>query len=53
MQKFIIGNFYFQIYRVNGNIVIVLKPRIGTEFQKKLLLVYLFLLLLRITSRTR
>ncbi|CAB0019905.1 unnamed protein product, partial [Nesidiocoris tenuis] len=34
--------FYFHIYRVNGSIVIVQKSRIGTELQKKRLLVNIY-----------
>ncbi|CAB0003831.1 unnamed protein product, partial [Nesidiocoris tenuis] len=34
--------FYSHIYRVNGSIGIVLKSRIGTELQKKLLLIHIY-----------
>ncbi|CAB0006014.1 unnamed protein product [Nesidiocoris tenuis] len=35
------STFYFHIYRVNGSIGVVLKSRIGTEHQKKLLLLHI------------
>ncbi|CAB0001116.1 unnamed protein product, partial [Nesidiocoris tenuis] len=35
-------SFYIHIYRVNGSTVIVLKSRIGTELQKKLLIIQIY-----------